>query len=186
MTIVATSQRLALRVPSMDDLDALATMWADPETMRFIGRGMPWTREEVAARIERARRTHDEHALCFWTILRQADSAVLGQAGVVPITFDGPELELGYRLGRAHWGHGYATEAARLARDHAFGTLGVERLVAVTHPENTPSRRVLTKVGFRETGESDKYYGVRSVRYALESDKWQSEHGKSGPRPDPS
>lgn len=179
MTIVATSQRLALRVPSMDDLDALAAMWADPETMRYIGKGLTWSRDEVAARIERAVRSHAERCMTFWTMVRH-DGLVLGQGGVVPIDFDGPEIELGYRLGRAHWGCGYATETARLARNHAFGALGVERLVAVTYPANLASRRVLAKVGFRETGETDKYYGVRSVRYALESDKWQSEHGKSG------
>lgn len=173
--IVAESERLVLRVPSVGDVGALAAMWGDGETMRYIGKGVAWTREEVAARVERAMRSHAERGMTFWTIVRRDDGVVLGQGGVVPIEFDGPEIELGYRVGRAHWGRGYATEAARLARDHAFGVLGVERLVAVSYPENVVSRRVLAKVGFRETGESDKYYGVRSVRFALESDRWQSD-----------
>ncbi len=167
MQVVARSERLTLAVPSMEHLDALCAMWSDAETMRYIGKGVPWTREEVSARIERAVKSHAERGMTFWTIVRNADGVVLGQGGVVPIEFDGPEIELGYRLGRAHWGRGYATEAAGLARDHAFGALGVERLVAVTYPENLASRRVLAKVGFRETGESEKYYGVHAVTFEM-------------------
>lgn len=163
MTTIARSPRLHLRVPSLADLDALAAMWADPETMRYIGKGVPWTRDEVAARIERGARAHAERGFCFWTVVRNDDGAVLGQAGVTAIDFNGPEIELGYRLGREHWGRGYATEAARLAADHATGPLGIPRLVAVAYPENLASRRVLIKTGFRETGESDRYYGVRAM-----------------------
>ena len=163
MTTIARSPRLHLRVPSPADLDALAAMWADPETMRYIGKGVPWTRDEVAARIERGARAHAERGFCFWTVVRSDDGAVLGQAGVTTIDFNGPEIELGYRLGREHWRHGYATEAARLVADHALGPLGIRRLVAVAYAENLGSRRVLAKAGFREVGESDLYYGVRSL-----------------------
>jgi RimJ/RimL family protein N-acetyltransferase len=55
--------------------------------------------------------------------------------------------ELGWRLGRESWGHGYATEAALAARDDAFGRLGLPALISIIHPENEPSRRVATKVG---------------------------------------
>lgn len=177
MTTVARTERLSLRVPSMDDLDAMAALWADPATMRYIGKGVAWTREEVAARLERGARQHAEHGLCFWTIVRNADGAVMGQGGVVPIAFNGPEFELGYRLGRAFWGLGYATEAARLAAGHAFGTVGLERLVAVTYPENGPSRRVLAKVGFRQIGESDLYYGVHALTFELERGAWDAGAG---------
>jgi RimJ/RimL family protein N-acetyltransferase len=165
--IIARAERLHLRVPSMADLDALAAMWSDPETMRYIGKGVAWTRDEVAARIERGTKAHAERGFCFWTVVRHDDGEVLGQAGITAIDFNGPEIELGYRLGRRHWGHGYATEAAALAATHAFGPLGLQRLVAVAYPENIASRRVLTKVGFRETGTSELYYGVRAMTYEL-------------------
>ncbi|MCC5824445.1 MAG: GNAT family N-acetyltransferase [Phycisphaerales bacterium] len=167
MTTIASSPRLHLRVPSMADLDALAAMWADPETMRYIGKGVPWTRDEVTARIERGARAHAERGFCFWTVVRNDDGAVLGQAGVTAIDFNGPEIELGYRLGREHWGRGYATEAARLAAAHATGPLGITKLVAVAYPENLASRRVLTKIGFHAAGLSDLYYGVTAMTYRL-------------------
>ena len=90
MTVVAQSERLTLAAPSMEHLDALCAMWSDAETMRYIGKGAAWTREEVAARIERAIKSHAERGMTFWTIVRKEDGAVLGQGGVVPIEFDGP------------------------------------------------------------------------------------------------
>lgn len=166
MTALTASQRLSLHAPSMGDLDALAAMWSDPETMKYIGKGVPWTRDEVHARLERAIRTQSEAHMTFWTV-RTAGGQIIGQAGVVPIAFAGPEHELGYRFGREHWGHGYATEAARLAATYAFEALHLPELVAVAYPENTASRRVLEKVGFRETGTSHLYYGVTCLRFEL-------------------
>ncbi len=169
MTVIASTDRLALRAPTHGDLTPLAELWSDPETMRYIGPGDPWDEAKVRERIERAVRTHAETGMTFWTVCDR-DGTVMGQGGLVPIGFNGPEVELGYRLGRAFWGRGYATEIARLSRDHAFGPLGLDRLVAVTHPENHASRRVLAKVGFRETGMSDVYYGVRCLTHQLTRD----------------
>lgn len=163
MTIIATGPRVRLVAPSAEHVDPLASHWSDAETMRYIGAGETWSPGFVREKIERQMQIFERTGMAFYIVERLEDGAVLGQAGVVPIEFAGPEIELGYRLGRAHWGKGYATEAARLAMEHALGPLGVERLVAVTYPENTPSRRVLAKLGFREVGESDLYYGVRSL-----------------------
>jgi len=57
------------------------------------------------------------------------------------------EIELGYRLKRAAWGHGYASEAARAVRDFAFQTLHIKRLVALIDPDNVSSIRVAEKIG---------------------------------------
>jgi RimJ/RimL family protein N-acetyltransferase len=168
--VVARTERLVLRSPTLADVDALAAMWGDAETMRYVGDGSAWGREKVAERVERAMDTFGRCGMCFFVVERRGDGCVLGQCGVVPIEFAGPEVELGYRFGRAHWGRGYATEAARAAAEHAQracgeGGLGVERLVAVTHPENAASRAVLTKVGFVRVGETDAYYGMRTVLF---------------------
>lgn len=57
------------------------------------------------------------------------------------------EVEVGYHLRTATQGHGYATEAAAACRDHARYRLGVDRLVAIIHPDNTPSQRVAERIG---------------------------------------
>ena len=90
-------------------------------------------------------------------------ASLIGQGGLVPINFNDPETELGYRLGRDHWGNGYATEIARATAAYGFERLRLDRLVAVCYEENLGSRRVLRKSGFRELGESDVYYSVRTI-----------------------
>ncbi|MEM9374410.1 MAG: GNAT family N-acetyltransferase [Planctomycetota bacterium] len=169
MTTISSNDRITLRVPTPADVAPLAELWSDPETMQYIGAGEPWDEAKVRERIERAIVNQHSAGMCFWTVTDPA-GVVMGQGGLVPIEFNGPEVELGYRLGRSFWGKGYATEIARLSRDHAFGPLGLDRLVAVTYPENQASRRVLAKVGFRETGMSDVYYGVRCLAHELTRD----------------
>ena len=148
----------------------LADMWGDPETMRYIGDGSGWTREKVDERIERAIKTHRDQGMTFWTVIERANGLVVGQGGLVPIEFNGDEVELGYRLGKAYWGKGYASEIAHASAAHGFGALGLGALVAVCYPENLASRRVLIKTGFVEDGESDVYYGVRTVVHRMVRD----------------
>lgn len=167
--IIAETDRLVLRVPRVEDVEALALMWADPETMRYIGKaGEGWTRAKVVERIERAIRFCDEHGMTFWTVVERETDEIIGQGGLVPIAFNGDEIELGYRLGKSHWGKGYGTEIAWASAAYGFDRLGLDRLVAVTYAENTGSRRVLSKVGFRELGSSELYYDTTTLLHELE------------------
>lgn len=168
--VVVKTDRLLLCAPSLDHLDTLASLWGDPETMKYIGAGGAWTREQIAERLQRAIRTQQEHGMTFWTIIEKDSGSIIGQGGLVPIEFDGPEIELGYRLGKEYWGKGYATEIARASAAYGFDTLGVDELVAVCYEENLPSRRVLIKAGFQEVGESDLYYGVRTIVHRMTKD----------------
>ncbi len=165
--VVASTARLDLCAPVIGDVEPLVALWSDPETMKYIGGGEPWDDVKVRSRIERAIDTFADTGCAFYTIVERASRAVIGQGGLVPIEFNGKEIELGYRLGRAHWGKGYATEVARASAARGWGALGFGRLVAVTYPENVGSRRVLEKTGFVEVGETDVYYGVRCVLYEL-------------------
>jgi len=86
-----------------------------------------------------------------WAIERTADGRVLGS--ITLMLEDGqPRAEIGYILGREHWGQGYAGEAQRCAIDYAFDDLGLHRLEADTHPDNTGSTRSLERLGFRREG----------------------------------
>jgi RimJ/RimL family protein N-acetyltransferase len=132
-----------LRVPTHEDAVAWHRVFDDPEVMRFFG-GRPATLscyEELTAR----QRRHDaEHGFCLWTLLDESGE-VIGFTGAQPWRPEwGPvgETEIGWRLGRAYWGRGYATAAARetVTRVRAAGVPGVvamvttgnERSVAVT------------------------------------------------------
>jgi RimJ/RimL family protein N-acetyltransferase len=103
----------------------------------------------------------DSHS---FLILRSDDREALGGAG---FGGSGPIAELGYSLGRAHWGRGYATEAAAALVEHARA-LGFAGLEAYSFLENPASARVLAKVGFHEQGVVERDYprrgGLRPVR----------------------
>ncbi len=175
MSELFRSSRLGFHAPSMDHLDALAELWSDPQTMQYVGAGNPWSREDVAQRLQRAIALHQQLGMAFWTVKLTETNEIIGQAGVVPIEGKNPAprdwpIELGYRLGRAHWGHGYATEAARAVAAYTTdpaGPLKLSKLVAVAYPQNTASRRVLDKAGFTHLGETDRYYSVNCSLYEL-------------------
>lgn len=172
--VVISTPRLLLVAPEMEDCDALISFWQDPETMQHIGAGGTWDLDAYRDRIERAVRMHNEHGMTFWTVIEKASGDIIGQGGLVPIEFDGPEIELGYRLGKPYWGKGYATEIAQASAAHAFDSLGVDELVAVCYEENLASRAVLSKAGFVEAGLSDVYYGVTLIVHRMMRESCES------------
>jgi [ribosomal protein S5]-alanine N-acetyltransferase len=94
----------------------------------------------------------------------------LGWCGLFPLEHSGL-IEIGYRYVRAAWGQGVATEAARAVLDHGFGTLAIDPIVAVAHPDNRGSRRVLEKIGLRQAGEA-WHYGKWLPFYRLTRAAW--------------
>jgi RimJ/RimL family protein N-acetyltransferase len=155
--------RLLLREPRQADLPSYHEIWSDEETARFVGGTK--TRDEAEAMIERMRRHWDWFGVGLFTVERKEDERVLGRVGF--LVWDperwanghrerltGPvETEIGWTLGREHWGRGYATEAALRCRDWALGELGLTRLISLIARENTASIRVAEKLGERFEGD---------------------------------
>ena len=155
--------RLRLRRLRPSDEPALVALDSDVEVMRYIGsRG--GTPEEIVERV-RQRIGADHGALGWWIVEGRADHGFHGIAGLLPMP-EGADIELAYRFARATWGRGIATEAAVALTDYAFGRVGLARLVAVTFPENTPSQRVLEKVGFAYSGMTD-YKAFRVAHFTI-------------------
>lgn len=158
--MIIETERLVLRPFEDDDLDALAPINADPETMRFFER--PLRREETAAAITRYR---DGMRLNGFSFLA-AELVETGElVGVIGISRFGPasraaipgnpEVEVGWRLRRDTWGKGLAPEGATACLQHAWEKLGLSEVVAITVPSNEPSRRVMEKIGMRHDPEGD-------------------------------
>jgi ribosomal-protein-alanine N-acetyltransferase len=85
-----------------------------------------------------------------WALEERESGRFLGFTGLARPRFDAPFLpaiEIGWRLARDAWGQGFASEAARAASGHAFGTLGLAELVAFTTPQNARSRAVMERLG---------------------------------------
>jgi [ribosomal protein S5]-alanine N-acetyltransferase len=164
-----TTDRLVLRPLAEDDLEALASYYADPEVMRFVGGGGALARDETAASLARMMRFFEGNGYGQWAVVEREHGAFLGRAGILqwPDLGDSGETEIGYLLGRSHWGHGYATEAARASRDHALEVLGRRRLISLIDHDNERSARVAIKLGM--THEDDiELFGRMVRRFSLE------------------
>jgi RimJ/RimL family protein N-acetyltransferase len=130
----------------MEDLEACMAMDRDPKVTRFLPG--PWT-DPVAHRAfveERMRRIYPV-GMGYWSII--APEGFVGWVLLTPLDLHGPEIEIGWRLIRAAWGRGYATEAARPILHHALGTLRLFEVIADIDPANTASVKVARKLGFR-------------------------------------
>lgn len=130
------TDRLHLVPITMDDVDLLVGLDADPKVMRYIT-GIPTPREEVAD-IVRSSLGHR------W-IAHDADHQFVGWFGLRPSGYD--EAELGYRLTQTQWGRGYASEGARAVIGDCFALQGLDRIWAKTMAVNERSRRVMEACG---------------------------------------
>ena len=149
------TDRLVLRGFTVDDLDHVASLFADPRVMHFLGDGKPRSREHAHERLAATLYRWQHRRIPMWALIVKETGACIGRCGFAPYE-ETDQIELAYTLATAHWGKGYATEASRACLRHAFGELAWPRLIARTRPDNLASRRVLEKLGFRfDRDESD-------------------------------
>lgn len=168
---VLETARLRLRGFEDRDLDAYATLCADPEVMRYIGDGRPQDRDRAALAMASFTSGWAEHGFDLWCVTRPEEDVCLGFVGLhVPDFLPEilPAVEIGWRLARPEWGQGYATEGAVAARDFAFARVGVERLVSIAQPDNRASTAVMRKLGMTlERATIHPQHGVPVVVYEL-------------------
>ena len=140
--------RLSLRPVSLDDRADLIALEADPEVMHYLNGGRPVPEAGVADADFLTPRGEEPEVLAAHD---RASGAFIGwfalfDEGLV----DGLRTaEIGYRLSRAAWGKGYATEGVKALMEAAFETWGFDRIRAETMAVNQPSRRVMEKAGLR-------------------------------------
>jgi RimJ/RimL family protein N-acetyltransferase len=154
--VLLQTRRLLLRQWQDDDLAAFSAMSADPAVMEFLvplnGAGAC---EAWAARLRAHWRDHD---FGRWVVEIFGEASFIGVVGLAWIPYDAhftPAVEIAWRLVRAYWGRGYATEAARAALDCGFDQLGLGEIVAVTVPANQRSRRVMERLGMTRDPADD-------------------------------
>lgn len=144
------TERLLLRRWAPRDRAPFAALNGDPEVMRhFPATLSPAESDAMVGRLE-DRWAADGFA--FAVAERKADGAFLGMVGLARVHFPLPRtpdgaIEVGWRLARAHWGQGYATEAARGWLDWGFATEAPSEIVAFAVPENAPSHAVMRRLG---------------------------------------
>lgn len=147
--IIAETPRLVIRPFTPGDAGSLMAVFGDAEVMRY-GDG-PQTTGWVGQWVERALAMYLRQGYGPWAVVEKTGDQTIGYCGLFYFPdIDGqPEIEIGYRLARAHWGRGLATEAVTVVRDYAFQSLALARLICLIDPANTASIRVAEKAGLR-------------------------------------
>jgi [ribosomal protein S5]-alanine N-acetyltransferase len=168
------TKRLVLRQLVVDDAPELFKMLSDDEVMRYWSSGPHQHLNETRSYIAWNADTRADRKC--WAVTLTGGPA-LGWVILVPRRKD--NYELGYILGRDHWGQGYVAEATKAVLDYAFGTLTARRVMADSDPDNAGSIRLLQKLGFQQEGylrsEWETHIGIRdSVIFGILSDDWKS------------
>jgi [ribosomal protein S5]-alanine N-acetyltransferase len=156
-----TTDRLLLRRPTDDDLEALFAIYGDPATNTFNPFGPHASIEQSKSVLDAWLKHWEERGFGQWAIATRATpEEVIGFGGVAfRLYVDQPALNLGYRLATPAWGQGYATEVADAALRHGHDDLGYLKVNAIVRPVNQPSIRVLEKIGMRRVGQLDDVPG---------------------------
>ena len=177
----ATTPRLILRDYRPDDAPAYVRLGADEAVMRYLGGPNPAARSmaEMAA----ISKQYGAIGYGMLAVERREDGAFLGICGLSVEQWYPDVLQIGWRLFPHYWGLGYAFEAARVWRDHAF-SLGVPRLISISDVPNTRSHRLMQRLGMRfdhtaTLSEGDETFAAHV--YALSHAEWLSLGKLPGP-----
>lgn len=166
--VARRTERLLLRQWREDDRDPFAAMNADPEVMRHFPSVLD--REASDAVLDRLRAAVDEQGWGLWAVERLDTGQLLGFTGLSvprhPLPFM-PCVEVGWRLARSAWGHGFATEAAREALRVGFDKLGLDEVVSFAVVGNTASRAVMERLGLTRDPADDFDHPALPVGHPL-------------------
>jgi len=157
VAIALRTSQLVLRPWRDEDIADFAEMSADPVVMEYL---LPLSERGLSADtwVARKRAHWEEHGFGQWVVELPGEASFIGVVGLETVSYDAhftPAVEVAWRLVRAYWGRGYATEAAKAALDYGFGEVGLGEIVALTVPANQRSRRVTERLGMTRSPQDD-------------------------------
>jgi len=160
MKFILETERLLLREFVREDLNDFFSLVSDPEVTRYTHDGGKTLDEVRTGMEERMFRDYKEHGYGRWAMIFKPTGQLIGFAGLKYLP-DLGEVDLGYRLMKAYWGQGLATEASKALLAYGFDVLRLPRIIGMADAENKASIRVLEKVGFRfEKLTTEKDYQI--------------------------
>jgi ribosomal-protein-alanine N-acetyltransferase len=166
-TKVLETKRLILRRLTLDDLDALFTLYRDAEVRKYFPEGTltyAETREELEWIINVY---YGQYGFGLWATLHKETGEFIGRCGLIPWTIEQrPEVEVAYMLAKAYWGQGLATEAAQAIVHYGFEQLQLSRLICLVDPANQASSKVARKIGMTLEKDGD-INGERTLLYSI-------------------
>jgi RimJ/RimL family protein N-acetyltransferase len=158
-----------LRPFTLEDVDAHGRIFSDPLVTRYLPRG-PYPADKARDIASRTVSYFIEHwkryGFGVWAVLDRASGTLIGQCGLNTLE-EAPEVEVLYLFDRPYWGRGLATEGGQAAVDVGFDSIGLQRIVGLTHPDNVASQRVLQKIGLRYSKRA-RFFGIDVFYFALD------------------
>lgn len=178
------TERLLLRRWRPSDRKPFAAMNADPEVMRYFPSAL--TPEDSDAFAERIEAGFEKYGFGLWALEVRATGEFIGFTGLAVPSFDAhftPAVEIGWRLARSAWGHGYASEAARCALASGFSDHGLAEVVSFTSLANARSQAVMRRIGMTHDSADDfghprlpaRHPLRRHVLWRLTAQRWREQ-----------
>jgi ribosomal-protein-alanine N-acetyltransferase len=166
------TERLELRPFNMSDTESIARLLGNPLVTQFTGGALsPEDAAKAVARMTDAFLTRGWGTLA---VVPKGEEACVGYCGVRPLACT-PDVEIAFALDPSCWNRGYATEAARACIGTAFEYLDFGSIVATVYPDNTASRRVLTKLGLTQRSHVFGHWPRHhALLFRIERATWQA------------
>ncbi len=171
--LMIETERLFYRKLTPDDLPWLIEMRSPEPVNRYLGGTKMQNPESLAVRLEFYIDCHDKFGFGNCAMGLKSTGELIGTSGLQPLEDTG-EIEVGYNLSERFWRQGYGYECAYGWLECGFKSLGLERIVAVSFPENVGSWKIMEKCGMRYE-KTEPHYGFDCVFYAISRDEFLNE-----------
>lgn len=167
------TERLLIQKIRPDDLPWLIEMRTPDAVNRYLGGSAMQNPEALTIRINFYLDCHEQYGFGFCTMALKNTGERIGTSGLQPLEDTG-EFEVGYNLAEKYWRRGYGYECAMAWLRYGFESAGLERIVAVAHPDNTGSWRIMEKCGMKYE-KNESHYGIDCVFYSIEREDFLKE-----------
>jgi RimJ/RimL family protein N-acetyltransferase len=177
MTFHIETERLILRELRITDLEGMFELDSDPEVHKYLGNRPVKNRAASEKILENVLNQYKERGIGRWAVINKSTNEFMGWSGLrlnTEYNMNGftKYYDVGYRLIKRFWGHGYATESSKKAIDYAFNVLKLEVLYGITEIGNQASHNVLLKIGlkyiedfyFEEEQLNLRWYKIKKTR----------------------
>jgi RimJ/RimL family protein N-acetyltransferase len=168
--MILETERLMMRPITPDDLDWLIEMRTPAAVNKYLGGTKMQNPEALSKRMPFYLACQEKNGFGFSVMSLKDSGEQIGTSGLQPLEDTG-DIEVGYNLSEAHWRKGLGYECARGWLKFGFETAGLDRIVAVAHPDNTGSWRIMEKCGMTYQ-RNEEHYGIDCVLYAITRDEF--------------
>jgi len=169
------TDRLTLRAFRTEDAPALTGILQQKDVLKYFPGDTVPSVERSERFITNQLESWAVKGYAWWAVEDRETGALLGWSGLQYLS-ETDETEIGYLLHKNFWGRGLATEGARVGIRFGFETIGLEEVIALAHPENVASRRVMEKMGMSFDREAE-YFDMTVARYVLRRDAYRRRAG---------